>query len=143
MGRIIYDETERLMAWAGPANDAGALPADTYAIGLEIDGQLRAVVYFCDFTTTNCSIHVVTNGRGHWLSRSFLAAIFAYPFVQLKLNRVTGYVASRNMKALILDMKLGFQVEGRMIEAAEGDDLIVLGLLRRNCNWISEDKRHG
>lgn len=143
MGRIIYDETDRLMAWAGPANDAGELAKDVYAIGLEIDKQLRAVVYFCDFTTTNCSMHVVTDGRGHWLSRGFLAAVFSYPFVQLKLNRVTGYVAARNMRAMVLDLKLGFEVEGRMREAAEGDDIVVLGMLRRNCIWIPEGKRHG
>ena len=143
MGRIIYGETERLMAWAGPANDAGEIPADTVAIGLEIGGELVGVVYYNDFTTANCNMHVVSSRRGKWLTRGFLAAAFAYPFVQLKLRRVTGLVKSRNFEAMTMNLRLGFQVEGRMIEAAEDDDVVVLGMLRRNCFWITEEHRHG
>ncbi|NTE96678.1 GNAT family N-acetyltransferase [Agrobacterium tumefaciens] len=143
MGRVIYGETEQLMRWAGPANDAGDIPADTVAIGLEVEGDVRAVVYFNDFTTTNCNMHVVTRMRGKWLSRGFLAAAFMYPFAQVGLRRVTGLVNSRNMDALTLNLKLGFQVEGRMIEAAEDGDMVVLGMLRRNCIWIPEEYRHG
>lgn len=144
MARIIYGETERLMAWAGPRNDAGVIAGDTQAIGLEDeDGNIRSVVYFADFTTSNCSMHVVSDGNGNWLTRGFLAAVFAYPFVQMKLRRVTAYIAARNHRAMRFNMWLGFNFEGRMIEAGEDDDIFILGLLRRNCPWISEEHRNG
>jgi len=132
------------MEWAGPRNDAGVIPADTVAIGVEDDqGNIMAVVYYNHFTTYNCSMHVVSSGAGRWLTRGFLAAVFAYPFVQLKLNRVTAYVRSRNERALRLDTGIGFRFEGRMVRAAGDDDLIVLGMLRENCTWIPEEHRHG
>lgn len=140
---IIYDQTERLLQWAGPRNDAGTLPAETRAIGLERAGEIIAVVYYNAFTEHNCAIHVASNGKADWLSRRFLSHVFAYPFVQLKLRRVTAYVAESNERALSMDWRLGFRVEGKLEQAAGDEDLIVMGMLRQNCLWIPEVHRHG
>lgn len=143
MARIIYDPKERLLTWASAHTDTGEIPADAHAIGVERDGEIIAVVYYVWFTDYNCTLHVVSDGGATWLSREFLAHVFAYPFGQLKLRRVTAFVASRNERALTMDYRLGFEVEGVMKHGAGDDDIIVMGMLRENCVWIPESMRHG
>lgn len=136
MGRLIYNENDRLKAWAVERYPDAAVEEDSHAMGYEVDGELVVVVLYNGFTTHCCSMHVVSDGKSRWPSRGFLAAAFAYPFEQLGLHRVTAYVPAKNTAALMLDLRLGFQPEGRMVEALPDDDLIVLGMLRRNCKWL-------
>ena len=143
MSTIVYDQKDRLLAWARPHIETGDLPVETYAIGHARGDEILAVVLYTWFTDHNCAMHVASNGRADWMSRGFLAAAFAYPFIQLGLRRVTAYVASRNERALTIDGRLGFRVEGVMKQAAGDDDLIVMGLLREHCLWIPEEYRHG
>lgn len=142
--KLRYD-TPALMAWVRE-NHPTFLPEDpdTQALGAEVDGELYAVAMFNNFTTTNCAMHIVSNGGRRWASRTFLSAAFAYPFVQLGTNRVTAMVPANNIQALTLDLRLGFKVEGVMREAERGgEDVVVLGMLKRDCDWITEDQRNG
>ena len=140
---MIYNETARLLDWAVEHYTEAAVDPDTHAMGMEIDGKLVVVTLYNHFTTTNCNMHVVSDGSRRWCSRDFLAHAFAYPFIQLNLRRVTAMVPAKNMAALMLDLRLGFKPEGRMVEALDDDDLVVLGMLRRDCKWIPEDFHYG
>lgn len=139
MARIIYNDPERLKDWARGHYPDAAVDGDTHSMGMEIDGKLVVVTLYNGFTEHNCSMHVVSDGGRQWCSRGFLAAAFAYPFRQLGLSRVTAYVPAKNTAALMLDLRLGFKPEGRMVEAMGDDDLIVLGMLRRECKWLPEE----
>ena len=143
MRQIIYDDSERMKCWAAAHYHDAAVEDDSHTLGLEYDNKLICVVLYNGFTRHSCSMHIVTDGLKRWADRRFLAAAFGYPFIQLGLNRVTAFVPAKNTAALMLDMRLGFQPEGRMLEALGGDDLIVLGMLRRHCKWIDERYRHG
>jgi RimJ/RimL family protein N-acetyltransferase len=142
MARIIYNDPERLKDWAVEHYPDAAVDGDTHSIGMEIDGQLVVVTLYNNFTPHMCNMHVVSDGGRRWCTRGFLAAAFAYPFHQLGLNRVTALVPAKNKAALKLDMWLGFKPEGTMAEAMGDDDLIVLGMLRRDCIWLPEEQ-HG
>ena len=137
--QLIYNDPERLKAWASERYADAAVCGDVHSMGMEIDGELVVVVLFNDFSPWSCSMHVVSDGTRRWCSKGFLAAAFAYPFLQLGLHRVTAYVPAKNIDAVVLDTKLGFRFEGRMVEALGDDDLIVLGLLRRDCIWLPEE----
>lgn len=137
--RLIYNDPERLKGWALERYPNAVSHGDIHSMGLEIDGELAVVVLFNDFSPWNCSMHVVSDGSRRWCSRGFLAAAFAYPFRQLGVHRVTAYVPAKNIDAVVLDTKLGFRFEGRMVEALGDDDLIVLGMLRRDCTWLPEE----
>lgn len=81
-------------------------------------------------------MHIAAIAGSRWLTKSFLKAAFAYPFNQLKVNRVTGYVPAKNMAARRLDLHLGFKVEGVMRKALADDDVIVMGMLREECRFL-------
>lgn len=71
------------------------------------------------------------------MTREFLRVAFRYPFYQLKVRRVTGYVPASNADALRFDLHLGFVQEGLMREAMDtGEDVVVLGMLKRECRWL-------
>ena len=62
--------------------------------------------------------------------------------MQLGCRRVTGYVPAANARARRLDEHLGFVYEGRLREALpDGQDVLVLGMLRRECRWLDYDER--
>lgn len=69
-----------------------------------------------------------------------MAALFAFPFVQCELARITVPIARRNIKSQILSLKTGFSFEGRLARGHNGDDEILMGMLREDCPWL---KRRG
>lgn len=140
MNGFIYDETERLVAWASDV--IGFVPRpDVMAIGWQEHGQLRAVTLYDSFSPCDCNIHIASDGSSQWLRKSFLQRSFMHPFVQWKFRRVTGLVPAKNTAALQFDLKLGFQREGLCRHALPDDDIIILGLLREDCRFIPKSHR--
>lgn len=138
---LIYDQDDRLLPWAAERTGGGDFRPDAKAIGLEREGELVAVAVYDGFSKADCNMHIASDGSKRWLNREFLFGAFAYPFVQLKLRRVTGLVPASNAAALRFDEGLGFVREGYHPHALPDDDLITLGMLRERCRFIPEDSR--
>lgn len=138
MATVIYGQEERLLPWAQERVGV-TFRADARTIGLERKGQLAAVVVFDNFSDTDAYIHVASDGSRAWLNRELLLSVFAYPFVQLGLLRLTGLVCADNADALAFDENLGFVREGYHPKAGPGGkDLVSLGLLREHCRFIQQ-----
>lgn len=133
---LIYGQEDRLLPWAAARTGGGTFREDAYALGLERDGVLVAVVVYDGFSVADCNMHVASDGSRHWLNRTFLAAAFAHPFLQWGLRRVTGLVPAKNAAALAFDEHLGFAREGYHRHALPDDDLVTLGLLREDCRYL-------
>lgn len=105
-------------------------------IGLEKDGELIAGVLYEGFNGHNVWMHVAANDDGHWLNRRFLRAAFEYPFEQLELKRVSGFVAASNERARRFDEHLGFELEATLSGAAhDGGDALVYVMWRDKCRF--------
>ena len=139
-GTIIYDNPNRLIDWASVRLSMTPF-SDVHAIGWERDGELRAVAMWDRFAECDCQMHIASDLSRTWLSRAFLKACFMHPFVQWRLQRVTGLVASRNADALRFDEHLGFKREGLIKHGLPDDDLVLLGMLREDCRWIPQKFR--
>lgn len=130
---IVFGENERCGTWAderiGYVN--GWQPG-FQTIGLEVEGELRAVVVYENFTGHDISMSLAVERA----SPSFLDAAFRYPFQQLKCRRVSSEIASSNEKALELVRKLGFELEGVKRDAIPDDDLLIYGMTRSECNYL-------
>ena len=137
--QLVYDQ--HILEWA---SDVIGFPFrdDAKVIGASFDGDLRAVVVYDGFSECDCNMHIASDGSARWLSRGFLRAVFAYPFIQLGLRRVTGLVPAKNERALNFDLRLGFEHEGLCRDALPDDDIIVLGMRRSVCPYIPEEYRH-
>lgn len=141
--KLIYGQEERLLPWAAKATNVPGFRRDAYAIGLERDDELCAVVVFDTFSQTGCNMHIASDGTRRWMNKELLLSAFAYPFVQLGLKRVTGIVPARNTAALSFDEHLGFVREGLCRDGFPDDDMVILGMLRKDCRFISQEHRNG
>ena len=68
-----------------------------------------------------------------------LYGIFAYPFEQCGLRRVTAPISSKNKASLILVIKLGFMFEGRLVNGCTDGDQVIMGMLREDCPWTKKE----
>ena len=101
----------------------------------EVTETLMGVVAFNGFWGHVCTMH--TAGEGNWVSRKLIWRSFDYPFRQLGLQAVLAPVAASNTRALKFDAKMGFKEVHRVRNGwDEGDDLIILQLLREDCCWL-------
>jgi RimJ/RimL family protein N-acetyltransferase len=136
MKRIVWDQPERVMRFV--ADKVGEKELFGYsAIGLERDGDLVAGVLYEQHNGPNVMMHVASDGSRHWMTPAYMAACFRYPFLQLKVNRVSGLVRADNPDAQRFDEALGFKKEGVLREAAaDGTDLFLYGMLKRECRYL-------
>lgn len=143
MSHLLMDRPDRqisdsLIAWASDRLGVGFF-SDARALGWGDEQAIRAVAVYERWTGTDCCVHLVSDERAGWLTRQFIASGFAYPFVVGGLRRMTGLVAASNTRALRLNQHFGFRIEGRLRAGADdGGDMILMGMLREDCPFISE-----
>ena len=107
----------------------------TWLASISDSGELLGVVVYERCTKTNCEMSVAA-ASPKFLSKNALRIFFSYPFLQLKLRRVTAVVSSLNSKAYVFNRRLGFEVEGQLRNWFEDSDGIILGLQKEDCKWL-------
>ena len=104
-------------------------------IGVERDGQLIAGVVYDQYR--GYSIHAsIASTDPRWASRRILRVLFGYPFVQLKVRRITTYCGATMKDVRRFNERLGFTQEGLMRHGFDNDDCVIFGMLRDECKWI-------
>ena len=137
MRRIVWDDSDRVVKWTAKKLGEKTIYRSV-GIGLEMDGELIAGVVFADHDGHNVLMHVASDGSRHWMTPSYLAFCFHYPFLQLKCQRITGLVRAENYDAQRFDEHLGFIREGKLRRAcADGTDMIVYGMLKEECRFLT------
>lgn len=72
-----------------------------------------------------------------WCSRELLWMVFDYAFRQLSVGKVLAPVAANNQHALALNLRAGFVVETKLVDAvAPGVDLLLLSMVPQSCRWL-------
>lgn len=136
MKRVVYGEDQRVIDWVGHRVDEDNF-GPAHGIGLEENGELIAGVVFNIYSGPSICMHVAAEPGKRWLTRDYLFRCFAYPFIQLQCNRITGLVRVDNLEAQKFDEHLGFKREGLLRKAAsDGTDMYVYGMLREECRWL-------
>lgn len=138
---MIYGQDERVLKWVGDRTDEDDFGPGSTAIGLEEDNELIAGVAFNMYTKASICMHVAAMPGKRWMTKDFLWRSFAYPFIQLGCNRVTGLVREDNFVAQKFDEHLGFKREGLLRRACtDGQNMILYGMLREECRWLEIKK---
>jgi RimJ/RimL family protein N-acetyltransferase len=94
---------------AGTAFNAGR---DISICRVRGDVRLGGVI-FTNYTTESVAIHSAS-WTPHWINRDMLFVTFDYPFNQLHVNRIFGYVPEDNFHAIRFNEKLGFTHAARI-----------------------------
>lgn len=111
--------------------------AGMQGIGIVRDGEVVGGVLYDDYNEQNIWMHVAGTDGIQWATKTFLKEVFAYPFKQLGVKRITGWVEASNEKARRLDEHLGFKHETTLKGAArDGGDVMIYVLWREDCRFI-------
>jgi RimJ/RimL family protein N-acetyltransferase len=137
---VVSKPADQIAAFVASRLGAGSRSwGDFKAIALVDEDRIYAGVVYNYYTGTNVCMHVGALSGRHWLTPEFLFAGFDYPFRVMGVRRVTGLVPSKNWEARRFDEALGFVYEGTMRDALADDDMLVYGMLKGECKWISSE----
>ena len=110
------------------------------ALGVVRDGAFIGGVVFGNFRPGDVEVSIAFDDA-RWPSRRTLARLFAYPFVQLGLRRITAIVAADNAHTIRLMAGIGWVLEGRHRRAiAEDVDALSYGMLAEECRWLRNNR---
>jgi RimJ/RimL family protein N-acetyltransferase len=136
MATRIVSDPGRVWAFA---NEREPIPfvAGMKGLGLERDGELVAGVVYERFNGVNVWAHIAAEPGSKWGTREYLRYCFYYPFVEMGVQRITGYVEASNAQARRLDEHLGFRQEAVLEGAArDGGDVILYVMRRGDCRYV-------
>jgi len=132
----IITDPEIVGPWVCEKTKQKWIPGEASAIGKLKDGVLVAGVLYDEFNGVNVHSHIRFEPNS--LTREFLGLIYQYPFFQLKVNRITGIVASTNRKAIELDLSMGFEPEAVLKGAQPDGDTHILVMWKEKCRYLDD-----
>lgn len=137
MKSAIYGQDEQVAAWVAERVKIDEFGPGAVALGLVEDEKLIAGVVFNMYTKASICMHVAAEPGKRWMTKDFLWRSFAYPFVQLSCNRITGLVRVDNFESQRFVEHLGFKREGLIRRGCvDGTDMILYGILREECRFL-------
>lgn len=113
----------------------GVFLPDFKVIGVFDEETLLGAVVYDGFTARDCNLHLCIHDR-RCVTRRVIRAVFAYPFTQLRLDRVSAQVWEDNAPSLELVQRLGFVFEGAKL--LPDTKQLLFGLQRHSCHWLKE-----
>lgn len=113
-----------------------------HALGVVLDGIIKAGVVYHDFLPSSCMMSVAADCVS-WPRHDVLAHLFALPFGQWNFRSVGATCAKKNKRARRFVEHLGFQYEGNRRDALPDDDVILYGMRRSECRWIGAQDGQG
>ncbi len=138
MRQIVHGQN--VSDWVAKHQRRGEGYGPSMGIGMLRDGELIAGCVFNEWNGVNINMHVAAIGKD-WMTKAYLWTCFYFPFEQLKVKRITGFVEDDNEQALRFDKHLGFKYETKISQAYEHDgkigDIIVLCMRREDCRWLN------
>lgn len=133
---IITNIDDYVKSWvAKKLNIRGFGPSS--AIGVQKNNQLIAGVVYHDYRDGQIESSIASSSP-YWATRSVLYSLFAYPFLQVDVNRMLVTCDESNEKAMKMNKQLGFTPEGILRQLYYPNDGIVWGMLKDECKWIKE-----
>ena len=113
------------------------------SIAVHRGGVIRGGVVYTGFIHASIMVHMA-GSEDNWATRDFLWMVFDYAFNQLGVRKLIGLVASSNTRAISVDLRLGFRLEGRLTDCLPdpNDDLLILTMLKRDCRWLNVVPKH-
>ena len=101
-----------------------------------VEAQIIAATWYDGWNGANMNAHIAARPGRRWMTREFLWYMFHYPFVEVGVKRLTGFVASTNYDARRFDEHLGFTLEATLKDAAPDGDMLVYRMMKDECRWL-------
>jgi hypothetical protein len=110
--------------------------ATDHSIAVHQDDEIKGGVVFTGFLGGAIFLHMAGT-EGDWAFRDFLWMIFDYAFRQIGCRKAFGLVDASNLRALWIDLRLGFRPVGKLANVTlDGNDMLILEMERHECKWL-------
>lgn len=117
-------------------------PRTDHCIAVHRDGRIRGGVVFTGYLGSAIVVHMAGDGT-NWATRDFLWMVYDYSFNQLGVKKLIGLVQSSNLRAIAIDLRMGFRLEATISDIfPDGSDLLVLVMEKINAKWLNVKPRH-
>ena len=110
-------------------------PENSSTIGWIENGQIVAGVWYEDFNGKSITCHIAIEGQ---MTKSYLAFIFHYPYIQLGVEKLIGPVKSNNHQSIEFVKKLAFKEEARLLGVFPDADLLFFTMSKDDCRFLGE-----
>lgn len=106
-------------------------------------GKIRGGIVYTGYLGASIVGHSAGD-ESAWISRDFLWMVFDYVFHQLGCRKLIAMVPASNKRAISIDLRLGFRLEGRLTELLPdpNDDVLLLTIHKRDCKWLHIKPKH-
>lgn len=108
-------------------------PVCMSAIGWSSNGVLTAGASYRDWNGISVEGQIAADKP---LTRSFILAIFDYPFRQLGARKIIATTTADHIRSIRILHRLGFTEEARLRDASLGGDLLIYSLRREECRFV-------
>jgi hypothetical protein len=137
---IVFQEEEHGHAIANAARCYYNPVCDRVISRVDDKGWLLGGVIFTCFTGASIHLHMA-GFVDNWATRDLIWCVFDYPFNQLGCKKVFGQVCESNIKALEIDLKLGFKIIAKIDDAYPEGACLVLAITPEECRWLKMKPR--
>lgn len=122
---LVPDRPQEVADWVAAQSGRDAPSVDA-AIGYEVNGTLKAGVYFDALTSNNIFAHIASSATT--MPPDLLTAVVRYVYLQLKLTRMTFQVSSGDAKTVEFVRGMGALHEATLRQGCAPHDLILFVL---------------
>ena len=146
MRSLLTTDDNRIGEWVTARAGGDWVPGSGRCLALLEDEKIVAGVIYDTFNGANICLHVAALPEARAFSGArFRWAMFVYPFLHLKVKRLTGIFPSANIRVQQLALRLGFEFETALKDAHPKGDLLVYVMYPDKCPWINllEEPQHG
>jgi len=140
--RLTIEDQEMHLTQAASLAGVDRWPQDAEAVAImgDTDENPRGIFVVSHFTNGDCLINFVSNERKDWATPTLFHRLAAYLFEYKGLDRITATISVENTQSLILALKTGFQIDGRIRRGAiDGSDAILFSMLRDESPWLQKE----
>jgi hypothetical protein len=118
-------------------------PVTDHSLAVHREGQIKGGVVYTGYLHASIMIHMA-GSEDNWATKDFLWMVFDYAFVQLGCRKLVGLVPAYNTRAISVDLRLGFRLEGRLTEMLPDphEDLLILTMRKDDCKWLRIKPKH-
>ena len=102
-------------------------------VGLERSGEITAGVCYENWNGRSIMCHIVIDQP---ITRSYLFAIFHYPFEYLGVDKIIVPVVETNTESIRFVEKLGFSGEATLRGVHPDGDMILYTMKREDCRFL-------
>lgn len=138
---MIFGDDARVAAWVADRLPHVESFGPCAAIGVERGGRLILGVIYHGYTTPDIQVSAASVSP-LWADVGVLAALYAYPFLQLKVRRLTCICPASLGRVHRTILHMGFVEEGRHRYGFGLEASVTFGMVREECRWLPlEDRR--